>query len=128
MFTVRYDPSDDVWTELAPMASGRVLAGSVVHHGKIYVIGKELDYGHMRCLYLDKFMGCIQEHAEGIIKELSKRYLKIHQINIFKRHLFMPLAEIHVIYFHHLSSDRHLLVFKKVFVFLHRQRCNSKFP
>lgn len=47
VFMVRYDPSDDVWTELAPMASGRVLAGSVVHHGKIYVIGNELDYGQM---------------------------------------------------------------------------------
>ena len=35
-----YDPTEDSWTEVAPMASGRVLAGSVVHHGCIYVIGR----------------------------------------------------------------------------------------
>lgn len=37
---LRYDPAEDNWTELTPMSVARVLAGSVVHHGKIYVIGR----------------------------------------------------------------------------------------
>ena len=36
----RYDPTEDSWLELPPMNIARVLAGSVVYKGKIFVIGK----------------------------------------------------------------------------------------
>ncbi|KAK3094394.1 hypothetical protein FSP39_001219 [Pinctada imbricata] len=34
-----YDPANDEWTELPPLNTPRVLAGSVVYKDKIYVIG-----------------------------------------------------------------------------------------